>query len=171
MSNQRKNTFLLLGFLALLFISYQISIKKTFAIKTQVTRLEKERDLLSNATHKIFLLQQENKYLDSILTKNNLSIESSFQQTLLEKLTAFAKKQSVDIISFKDPHSFKNNTMTLKTYAFEVKGYFNALLLLTNEIEKQQLGRLISVNFVKKKNYRRNRNELIGQFFIQKLNQ
>lgn len=171
MSDKQKNIALIAGFLLLLIISYVFSIQKTFDLKTRVTSLKKDKELLSNANERIFSLQQENKYLDSILKLKDLSIENSFQQTLLNKLNTFSKKESIDIISFHEPHSFIQNNTHLNTYFFEIKGSFNALLKLVNTIERQQLGEIRSINLEKKKNYRRNRQELTGQFYIQKLTQ
>ena len=129
--------------------------------------LTKEKELVSNASERIFNLQQENKYLDSILQLKELSIENSFQQTLLQKLNVFSKTVSIEIISFDEPHLFREINTNLMTYSFEVKGDFKALLKLVNTLEQQQLGEIISINFEKKKNYRRNKQELTAQFHLQ----
>ena len=171
MTDKQKNIALVIGFVFLLMISYVFSIQKTFDLKSRVKALKKEKELVSNASERIFSLQQENKYLDSILQQKELSIENSFQQTLLQKLNAFSKLETIEIISFDEPHVFNESKTNLMTYSFEVKGSFKALLKLLNTLEKQQLGKLLSINFEKKKNYRRNREELIGQFYIQKLSQ
>ncbi|MGY0407588.1 MAG: hypothetical protein ACWIPJ_04435 [Polaribacter sp.] len=171
MSNKQKNIALLFGFLLLLFVSYLFSIQKTFELKSRMQELKKEKELVSNASERIFNLQQENKYLDAILQQKELSIENSFQQTLLQKLDAFSKTETIEIISFDEPHLFTENKTNLKTYSFKVKGNFKALLKLINTLEKQQLGKIISINFEKKKNYRRNKEELTGQFYIQKRSQ
>ena len=99
-----SNVFLviIIGFLILLLISYQFSIKKTVDLKDSVTVLNKEKELLSNASQRIFNLQQENKYLDSILQKKEISIENSFQQTLLQKLNSFQQTVPLEIISFSE---------------------------------------------------------------------
>jgi len=171
MSDRQKNIALVGGFLLLLIISYVFSIQKTFELKTKLNSLEKDKELLSNATERIFNLQQENLYLDSILQLKDVSIENSFQQTILNRLNSFSKNESIEIISFQEPHSFKENTTRLDSYSFEIKGNFNALLKLVNTLEKQQLGEIISLNFEKKKNYRRNKQELMVAFHIQKLAQ
>lgn len=168
MTNQQKNIALVLGFLLLLIISYVFSIQKTLDLKSRTKELKKEKEMLSNASELIFSLQQENRYLDSILLKKELSIENSFQQTLLQKLNTFSKTATIEIISFDEPHINIENNTNLKTYSFEVKGSFSSLLKLVNTIEKQQLGEIISINFEKKKNYRSNKEELIAQFYIQK---
>jgi hypothetical protein len=166
-----KNKLLIIGFFLLLFMAYSFSIKKTMEAKQLLTTLRSDKELQETAQSKIFNLQQENAHLDSILRKRNLSIENSFQQTLLKKINSFADKEKITIISFEEPHQFESNKTNLKTYFFEIKGDFRALLKLINEFERQQLGQLTSLNFVKKKNYRTNRTELSCQFYIQKLNQ
>ena len=139
--------------------------------KELLTTLWSEKELQSNAQSEIFNLQQENAHLDAILRKRDLSIENSFQQTLLKKINSFAEKEKITIISFEEPHEFERNEINLKTYFFEIKGDFRALLKLINELERQQLGQLVSVNFTKKKKYRTNRTALSCQFYIQKLKQ
>ena len=171
MNNKNKNILLVVGFFVVLFIAYSFSIKKTMEAKELLTTLWSEKELQSNAQSKIFNLQQENAHLDAILRKRDLSIENSFQQTLLKKINSFAEKEKITIISFEEPHEFELNEINLKTYFFEIKGDFRALLKLINELERQQLGQLVSVNFTKKKKYRTNRTALSCQFYIQKLKQ
>ena len=171
MNNKNKNILLVVGFFVVLFIAYSFSIKKTIEAKELLTTLWSEKELQSNAQSKIFNLQQENAHLDAILRKRDLSIENSFQQTLLKKINSFAEKEKITIISFEEPHEFERNEINLKTYFFEIKGDFRALLKLINELERQQLGQLVSVNFTKKKKYRTNRTALSCQFYIQKLKQ
>jgi hypothetical protein len=171
MTDKQKNIGLVIGFLLLLIISYVFSIQRTIDLKSKLTTLKKEKELLSNASERIFNLQHENKYLDSILQQKELSIENSFQQLLLNKLNAFKKETSMEVISFNEPHKIVKNNTNLSTYTFEIKGSFSTLLKLTNFLERQQLGKLTSVNFEKKRNYRKNREELTGLFYLQKLEQ
>lgn len=161
----------MVGFLLMLIVSYVFTIQKTVDLKSKLNALEKDAEMMSGATTKIVQLQHENKKLDSILKKNEVSIENSFQQILLKKLNEFSKNAALEIISFKQPHRYEHQGRIVMTYAFEVKGNFKSLLQLTNTIERQHLGVLVSLNFEKKRNYRKNKDELIGLFYIQKLNQ
>ena len=145
------------------------SIQKTLDLKSRLSPLEKEPDLLSNANERIFSLQQQNKYLDSILINKNLSIENSFQQTILNTLSEFSKTVPIDIISFEEPHSFVKDDTYLHTYSFEVKGEFSLLLKMVNTFERQRLGTIKSLDFEKKKNYRLNRQELTVRLYMQRL--
>tara|TARA_B110001450_G_C17654732_1_gene494691 strand:- start:901 stop:1422 length:522 start_codon:yes stop_codon:yes gene_type:complete len=171
MTDKQKNITLVVGFLLLLLISYVFSIQKTIDLKSKLTMQKKEKELMSNAGIRIFNLQQKNKYLDAVLQQKELSIKNSFQQLLFNKLNVFKKECSIEVIAFNVPHQIIKNNTKLLTYSFKIKGNFIALLKLTNYLERQQLGTLTSVNFEKKKNYRRNKEELTGMFFIQKLEQ
>ena len=171
MTNKQKNIALVVGFLLLFLISYIFSIQKTIDLKSKLTMLTKQQELMSNAGTQIFNLQQKNRHLDAVLQQKELSIKNSFQQVLFNKLNVFKKECSIEVLSFDEPHqSIKDHTKLL-TYSFKIKGSFIALLKLTNYIERQRLGTLTSVNFEKKKNYRRNKEEITGLFYLQKLEQ
>ena len=171
MNNKQKNKVLLVSFLFILVFSYVFSIQKTVELKSELISLSNDKKKLLDANKSIMQLQQENNSLDSILRHKDISFENSFQQTLLKKLNDFSKRRSMDIISFKQPHVYTDNSTVLMSYEFQVKGNFKSLLELTNMIEREQLGELISVNFEKKRNYRNNREELTGLFYIQNQNQ
>jgi len=171
MTNKQKNIALVVGFLLLFLISYIFSIQKTIDLKSKLTMLTKQQELMSNAGTQIFNLQQKNRHLDAVLQQKELSIKNSFQQVLFNKLNVFKKECSIEVITFNEPHQIIKNNTKLLTYSFKIKGNFIALLQLTNYIERQQLGTLTSVNFEKKKNYRRNKEEITGLFYLQKLEQ
>ena len=133
--------------------------------------LTKEQELMSDVGIQIFNMQQKNRHLDTVLQQKELSLNNSFQQVLFNKLNVFKKECSIEVITFNEPHQIIKNNTKLLTYSFKIKGNFIALLQLTNYIERQQLGTLTSVNFEKKKNYRRNKEEITGLFYLQKLEQ
>lgn len=169
MNNRQKNIGLLIGFLASIFIAYNFSIKKTLESKKKHSSLLQEKDLVDNAVARIQYLQQKNKSLDVFLTSKNVSVETSFQQMLLEKITKFSKGKNLDIIAFNQPHRIENNQTVIETYSFELKGDYVSLLKLINYLEHEQLGQLISVNFEKKKNYKTNRYYLTTTILLQKM--
>jgi hypothetical protein len=170
MNLQQKNSALVIGFLVMLLVAYSFSIRKTFELKKSLNELRKEKEVMFNAEEQLFKLQNENGQLDAVLLKNDLSIENSFQQTLLQKINSFSMNKNCEIIAFNEPHSYISADANLMTYIFELKGNFNELVSFTNYIERQRLGTVQGIHFLKKKNYRKNREELIGTFYIQKLN-
>lgn len=169
MTNKQKNSALIFGFIAMLFIAYQLSFRKTIEAKTSLNKLIKDRELLANAGERKMQLELENKHLDAILIKNDVSANQSFEQNLFQKITKLSKEFNSEIVSFEKPHSFQAEGANMLSYTIQLKGSFRNLMLLTSNLEKQRLGKFSSTSFVKKKNYRTGRNELATTIILQKL--
>jgi hypothetical protein len=164
-----KNKILAIGFIVSLFIVYKFAVSNTIEVKKMVKILNDEKLLLNNISEKISNLQVKEVQLDVILKKRNISINHSFQQTLLQNVNSVAKKNSLQIMAFNEPHKYNNGVTKLFTYSFEVKGDYISLLRMINHLENLQLGNLISVNFEKKKNFRSNTNFLTCKILLQKV--
>lgn len=169
MEAKKKNIGLIVGFLLMLLLSYQFSIKKTFELKDKIEKLSKDKELLSNAEVKINRLQFQNQSLDSVLQSNDVSVDQSFEQNLVQKITKLKKLHKIELISYEKPHSFESEGAKMLSYSIEVKGDFRQLMLFTSALEKQRLGEFSSVGIEKKKNYRTGRNELFCKLVLQRL--
>jgi len=167
MDIKNKNKLLVVGFVCMLFLVYTLAISKTITTKKAVSKLRIEKKLLTNVSSKITALKSKEFELDSILKSYNLSIDNSFQQTLLLKVTELSKKENLQIIQFIEPYVFVGNNTKILTYSFELKGDFISLLKMVNYLGELQLGQLISINFEKKKNYRTNTNYLTCKILLQ----
>ncbi len=163
-----KNKILVIGFVTLLFIVYKFTISKTFETQKMVAELTTEKLLLSNISTKISSLQNKELQLDAILKKRNILVNNSFQQTLLQNVTSFVKKNKLQILSFNQPHSYSTDITKLTTYSFEIKGDFISLLRMVNFLGKLQLGELITINFEKKNSYRNKTSYLTCSILLQK---
>lgn len=172
MNSKKKNILLLLAFLVLLWVTYHFSISNTVEAKNKYNSLTEQKDLVSNISEQMHYLNQQNVYLDSILSKNKITTESSFQNNLLSILNSFATQNRLNIISFNEPHTFNRNDAVLKTYSFTVKGNFNKILQLIHTLENYgNYGKPVSVFFDKKKNYKTNRKYLECTIFLQRIEQ
>ncbi len=169
MNNFQKKIVIPIGFVLAMFLIYNLAIKKTLAAKNEYKVLLQEKKKLDNANNEIEYLNKKKAHLDIFLKKHKISINSSFQQILLQKITQFSNKDKIEIIAFNKPHLFNYNSTTLETYSFEVKGGFVSLLRLVNYIDKSNLGELISVNFEKKKNYRTRREYLKAMVYLKRI--
>ena len=157
MSLKQKNIILFIAVVLLYWLGYQLSFSKTFESKNQYHELKKEQELYDNVYQKLVHLKQQNVYYDSILKSKRISTESSFQNNLLETITSYADTTSIKIINFKSPHHFRTDNAKLNTFSFKLSGSFSKITQLIYELEQHyKLGKIISVNFEKKKNYRRN---------------
>ena len=157
MNLRQKNRTLFIGLLILFWMGYQFSFSNTFALKEQYTALKKEEKLFSNVAQKLVKLKQQNIYYDSILKSKKISSESSFQNNLLRTISSFADTTNIDIKAFKTPHVFKADNTIFNTFSFTVKGSYSKITQLIYQLEQDyKLGKIISIHFEKKKNYRRN---------------
>lgn len=168
MNSKQRNIALVIGFIVMLLVSYRFAIKKTLDLGVKIEKLEKDKSLLDNAEAQIQGLKMEERYLDSILRSNDLSIENTFQQTLLIKVTQFVEKHKLKLIASNKPHSFVADGANLQTYEIEVKGSFRDLMLFANDMEQQRLAKLSSLTFEKKRNYKTRRDYLVCKLIVQR---
>ena len=169
MNYKQKNRILLIGLVILLLASYQFSFKKTFELSSELKTLKKDKETLDNAGGKLNLLQQQNRYLDSVLTSKDLLADQSFQQNLLQKVNGLREEHKLKIVSLEEPHEFKKDGGLIQTYVIEVKGDFRNLMLFSSSLEQLRLGTFLSVDFFKKQNYKTRRKELICKIVLQRL--
>lgn len=170
MSLKQKNIALITGFVILLWLTYQFSISNTIEVKHKYNALLAQKELISNVPQQISYLKQQDLYYNAILEKNKITAESSFQNNLLQIINSFATKNQLKIIAFNEPHEVIKNDAILKTYTFKVKGSFNQILKLLHVLEQYgNYGKMISINFNKKKNYKTNNIFLECEIFLQKI--
>lgn len=156
MSLKQKNIALLIGIILLLWISYQFSFSKTLELKSQYNTLKYEQELLSNVSQKLMSLNQQNVYYDSILKSKKISTERSFQNNLLQVITSFADTTNIKVVTFNNPHIYKADNAKILTHSFTLQGNFNQITQLIYLLEQElKLGKIISVDFQKKQDYKR----------------
>jgi len=154
----------------LLFVAYQFSFSKTFELRKQYNSLKNEQKLFDNISQKLISLQQQNIYYDSILKSKKISTESSFQNNLLQTITTFTDSTKLKIVAFNSPHMHQTESAIINTFSFSLNGSFSKNTNLIYLLEQQQkIGKIVSVNFEKKKNYRRNTNFLECTIYLQQI--
>jgi len=170
MSLKHQNIILFTGLIILLWIAYQFAIANTLEAKNRYNTLLKHKELTSNIPQQINYLKQQNRYFDSVLKKNKINSESSFQNNLLQIINSFTDKNGLTIISFNEPHLTVRNETLLKTYIFTVKGNFKQILELIYALEQiGTYGKISSIDFNKKKNYKRDLIFLECEIFLQRI--
>ncbi|MEE3999182.1 hypothetical protein V1T75_02440 [Tenacibaculum sp. FZY0031] len=172
MKKNSSNTNLILlvtGFVMVLLISYPFTIKKTIDLKNNYKKEQQRLKYAKNADKLINTLVQENVFLDSILKVNDLQVNASFQQLLLNKITKYTQDtSSLKLTSLSSPHKFESKQIK-ETYVIEVQGSFTTLLSFLHYLENQRLGEVTSITFIKNKNYRKNTFELFLKIYLQKV--
>ncbi|NRB84035.1 MAG: hypothetical protein HRU49_09730 [Winogradskyella sp.] len=166
MTSKTKNRLLIVGFVLMLCMSYQLSISKTIAAKQRYETLSQDALLFNNAPKQISMLRQKEKHFDSILGKYQLN-GLSLQNNLLKTIADLAKKHRLKVISFNEPHKTENDEMSTNHYQFGLQGDFNGILQLVYVLEQEtRFGEVVHLNFERKKNYRTNRYYLEAQVLL-----
>jgi len=164
---------LLFGFFLLVWTAYEFSFSKTIEAHQRYKELKHQDELFSLASQNMHSLKQQDVYYDSLLKKYQISSESSFQNNLLNKLNAYSLENKLKIINFKDTHRYQlRNNASQETYVFTVEGNFNAIVKLIYSLEQDhKFGKIVSVDFEKKKNYKTYKNYLQCTIFLQRISQ
>jgi hypothetical protein len=155
MKISKKNIVLFGSLIILLAISYVFSFSKTIEAKIRYSNLVKESREITDLPSKLNYLKQQESYFDSILGSNRINSESSFQNNLLRKINENIHNKNIEIVSFQQPHSFLKEESKINTYIFKLKGSFNDILTLINNLENDgNYGKVLSLNFEKSFNYK-----------------
>ena len=154
----------------MLFLCYQLAIRKTLAIRAQYEQLSDMSINVQDTPLKLILLKQKEHYIDSMLSKMNLG-SSSNQNNLLSSLNTLSDKNKLRILKFNQPHVYTTSTNSLITYSFVLTGDFTNILKTIYTIEQNgTFGEVVHVEFEKKMNYRSHKNLLEGTVMIQQVN-
>ena len=171
MKLNRKNKFLLLGFIIALYICYAFAISNTLEIYKE---FQTKNDILihNNSTLELVnqLLQKEMQ-LDKLLAKHHVKTSESYQNDLLKQLNFYSAKYNLKVIDFKEPHIIIEKNTTTSSYIFSLQGSFNGSIALLNKLENNPaLGTIKHINFNKKRNYKSNLDELFVEVVLEKIN-
>lgn len=169
MKLDKKNKLLLVGFLLVLYICYSFAISNTINYYKEYKTKQDEVAADSNMPKLVGQLIQKEKQLDYVLSLYDVNISESFQNDLLKQLTSYCGSYKLKIVDFQEPHTVSQKGFTVTSYIFSLEGSFNGCLAVLNKVENNQaLGIIRHLNFVKKKNYKTNTDELFVQVIMQK---
>lgn len=171
MNSKTKNIMLVIGFLLGLLICYNFAVSKTVSLKKEYTSLQQQELLFENTPKQLSLLKQKQKHYDSILKANKLD-GSSIQNNLLKTINFFANQNNLNVLDFVEPHSYKQNDLVVKSYAFTVEGSYNSIITLVYKLEQEtRFGEVINLHFEKKTNFRTHKRFLEATVLIQHYSQ
>jgi len=158
-----------LGACLLLAIMYQFSFSKTLAEVGTCHLLEKKLASIVHAPRQIKEIQLE---LDRFSKSLNFYGENSerFHEHLLNIVSSYCSKNSVQLVEFPRQHSFNENDIEIATSQFTVQGEFVPMLRLIYLLEQQQpAGRICNLRFFKNKNNKTKRMQLFMHVMVQNI--
>lgn len=169
MNLDKRNKLFIVGFCVLLYICYSFAIANTIKYYSEYQSKQDEIAVDSDMPKLVAKLIQKEKQLDQILSHYDINASESFQNDLLKQLTLYTADHHLKIVDFKEPHIFSNKGFTTTSYIFSLEGPFNACLSVLNKVENNPaLGNIKHINFVKRKNFKTNNDELFVEIIMQK---
>ncbi|WP_103069709.1 hypothetical protein [Aquimarina sediminis] len=172
MEQKTKNIVLIVGLLCVLFVAYRFGFAKTFAIHSEVSKLEYEKEKYLAAPMQLAALTKKEQQLEAILAKNNVE-GSSLQHNLLKTLNTLSNTSKIKVIAFEEPHIYDDEATKEETttYDFVLQGDYKALIEVIYALEQQySFGNIVQVHFEKKKNFRTGATYLQCRVLLQRLN-
>lgn len=160
MDPRTKNILLIIGFCLAMVLSYKLAFSKTFALKERINILEMKTKSLGNTAIIAANLEQREKFVDSILSLNNMK-GNSVQNNLLEFLNSKSDSEGFTISDFNEPHTFSQDGATITSYRFTLKGSYDDIEQVLYSLEQEyNFGQIAHVHFEKEKDYRKGKNYL-----------
>lgn len=155
MSQKNKNILLILGFVVMLIIAYQMAFSRTFAVKNEVKAMESQLTNSNNLMAQISNLNHREKFVDSVLQNNNIK-NLSTQNNLLSFLNQTAQKDAFIITSFNEPHLYLEDNIQKSSFQFTLQGNFNEIEKVIYKLEQEHnFGKIVHLKYEKKRDYRK----------------
>ena len=152
MKNINSTYLLILGFLILILLSYRFAVSKTLESRVYLNNIQTQEIQFSNIPSQLKQLRIQNNYYDSILTVKKINRLDGFETNLLNKITTISKRLDLEITKFNEPHTVNIENSEIKTFNLSVIGAYSSVLDLIYQLEQHyKLGKVMSVDFKKKK--------------------
>lgn len=167
-SNREKFLMLMGGCVILSVVSYYLAFSRTLTARAQYVALEEKMQGVQSLSSELDRWQNLNARLDEKL--GGEQVLAGFHESLLNSVGRFCDKKNLTLTEFSEPFEGEDGGYTVETIVLTIEGGYKPLLELVYHLETQfRGGRVASVSFVKKKDYRKNREELFVEMYVQKI--
>jgi hypothetical protein len=171
---KQKNRALLIAIVLLALVSYRMGLRNTIRVYAGINLLKEQLTLADNAPQKVAGLQARLAGMDQVLGRSQSEwtpsekADTSVQQTLLGVVTAYCQKNHVALREFPKTIRKIQGEYQVETNFFVVEGGFIKLLELLYLLEqKNRVGKVASVNFITKKDYKTKALNLNAIIYVQ----
>lgn len=165
---KKKVRLLVAGFFIFLFISYFLSIKKTFRLKSRCSDFKEKLTYAEHAPAQILQFEKKLKEIENIIGINIK--EFDFQELLYEKVSNYCQENGLILVEFPGTHSYEEQEYEVETNIVVVEGVFLKLLKLVYILEqKDNPGKVVSVKFATKMDYKTRKTRLNTSMYFQNI--
>lgn len=168
---KRKNQLLIIVSVLALYLIYAFAIKKTIATYSEYIKAEKQIELAANAPAMAAQLASQLLQMDSKIGKQNIDGQNT-EQALLELITNYCQNNHAVLREFPETTIAKQGDLFIETNLFVVEGEFASLINLVYILEqKNKLGKIASVRYQLKKDFKTKEMTLTAAIYLQNVKQ
>ncbi len=148
---------------------YSFAIKRTISAYKDYKDLSAQVQLAKNAPLNAALLESKLAEMNFVLGNQQVN-EINAQQNLLGAITNFCQANNVVLREFPKTINTEEKDFLLETNVFEIEGSFSKLLKFIYLLEqKNKVGRIASVSFKTKKDYKTKSISLSATLYVQNI--
>jgi len=166
---KQKNRALMVILALLIPLSYNMAFKKTWELYGECKETEEKLELAADAPSKMAGIKKRLQEIEAIAGKQQDSRQPA-QQKLLGIITAWCQENRLVLKEMPNAINTAENDLLVETNVFEIEGSFSKLLNLIYQLEqKNNAGRVASVNFKTRKDYKTRQLILSATIYIQNI--
>ena len=164
---KKRNRILAAVSVLFIFFSYKMAFQNTLDTYHDVQSLKEQLLLAQGAPEKVNTLRQQMMNMDRLLGTKQRA-DTSVQQALLGIVTDYCQKNNAVLREFPKTIQKIQDNYLVETNFFVVEGSFVKLLELLYLLEqKNRIGKIASVNFLTKKDFKTQGLNLTATIYLQ----
>lgn len=168
---KKKNQLLLVVAVFTLYLIYVFAIKKTITSYNEFNKAESQIELAANAPLMAAQLEKKLLQMDSKIGKQNINGQNT-EQALLELITNYCQNNHAILREFPETTVAQQGNLFIETNLFVVEGDFASLITLVYLLEqKNKLGKIASVRYQLKKDFKTKEMALTAAIYLQNVKQ
>ena len=150
-----------------LFIIYFSAINKTLDLYFQCNEMKAQLNQTQNASQQLFQLEKQMKEIEAVFGGEQEN-KDNYQQLLLEVLSNYCSPNHVVLRKFPEPTIIHEQEFSVETNIISVEGGFKNLLHLVYLLEqKNKLGKIASLHFQTREDFKTKQKALFADIYIQ----
>lgn len=156
------------GLVVLLVCAFYMSFSQTLASYTEFKTLEEKNKSIKSLTRDLQHWQSLNHQIDQSF--GGQDVLSGFQEALLGSVGLFCEKHNLVFTEYLEPFEGVDGGYRVETIVIRVQGDFKSLLKLLHYLQTSfKAGKVSSAEFLKERNFKKNKDELYLKMYVQKV--
>ncbi len=166
---KKKNQLLLAGAILFAVMMYSFAIKRTVVVYRECNVLEAQMKLAHDAPLKAAMLERKLAEMDHLPGEQQKG-DVNVQQNLLGVITNYCQNNNVILREFPKTIQTEEKDLLVETNVFVIEGGFSKLLQFVYLLEqKNKIGRIASVQFQTKRDYKTKTLSLTAMIYVQSI--